>query len=117
MSQPVQYSKLNPVEIEKYSPAETLVEGNPKQVVQSFFDSGDTHFKTGIWSGEKGAYRLEFSDTKYEFFYLVEGVVRVTADGGTPGEYRAGDACVIPAGFKGVFEIVEPARKYYAIGE
>lgn len=113
---PICYSGQRPVEVEKYSPPETLVSGNPRQVVQSFYES-DAGFKTGIWSGETGAYRLDFSPSKFEFFHLVEGVVRVTADGAEPIEIRAGDACVIPAGFKGVFEIVEDARKYYAIAE
>lgn len=114
---PIRYSTTNPPRVEKYAPEAMRVAGNPKQAVLSYFESGDARFKTGIWSGEKGAYRLEFGPDKHEFFFLVDGVVRVTADGGAPCEIRAGDACVIPPGFSGVFEIVEDARKYYAIVE
>lgn len=114
---PVQYSSTQPTVIEKYSPPETLVKGNPKQRVQSFFEAASGGFKTGIWSGETGAYRLEFGPTKHEFFVILSGHVRVIPDGGEATDYRTGDACVIPAGFHGVFEIVEDASKHYAIAE
>lgn len=117
MTTPIDYAALSPVPLEKYSPAETLVDGNPLQVVLSYFEAAGGRFKTGIWSGEKGAYRLEFGPTKHEFFIVTEGHVRVTPDGGEASDYRAGEACVIPAGFQGVFAIIENARKYYAIGE
>lgn len=114
---PLQYSATTPVIVEKYSPPETLVKGNPKQRVQSFFEAPEGRFKTGIWSGETGAYRLEFGPSKHEFFVLLSGHVRVIPDGGAASDYRAGEACVIPAGFRGVFEIVEDASKHYAISE
>jgi uncharacterized cupin superfamily protein len=34
---------------------------------------------------------------------------------GNAAEAGPGDAMVIPAGFKGVFEVVEPVRKHYVI--
>ncbi len=114
---PIQYASRSPVVTEKYAPSELLVKGNPKQILESYFVSDDGRFRTGIWSGERGAYRLEFGATKHEFFLVLDGHVRVTPDGGPASDYRAGEACVIPAGFRGVFEIVERARKHYAIYE
>lgn len=114
---PIQYSSSNPVAIEKFSPPETLVKGNPRQLVESYFESADGRFRTGIWSGERGAYRLEFGAAKHEFFILLAGHVRLTPDDGPATDYRPGDACVVPAGFRGVFEILEDARKHYAVSE
>lgn len=114
---PISYSTTTPIKVEKYAPTEMLVSGNPKQEVLNYYDSGDNKFKTGIWSGEIGSYRLEFGETKHEFFLLIEGVVRVTEDGGKSYELRAGDACVIPPNFIGIFEIIENAKKYYVISE
>ena len=31
------------------------------------------------------------------------------------GRARAGDAAVIPAGFRGEFEVCEPVRKFYVV--
>jgi uncharacterized cupin superfamily protein len=114
-TQPVQYAALSPERVEKYSPQETLVKGNPKQAVQLFFDSAEHPVKSGIWEGEPGAYRLAFPASKHEFFYSVEGRVRVIPDGGAASEYGVGDACLLPGGFSGVFEILEAAKKHFVI--
>ena len=34
---------------------------------------------------------------------------------GTRREFRVGDAVIIPAGFKGIFEVTEPMKKHYVI--
>ena len=36
---------------------------------------------------------------------------------GEAQEFKAGDAFVIPAGFAGTWETIEPVRKWYAIFE
>jgi hypothetical protein len=41
----------------------------------------------------------------------------ITSDDGLVRTIRAGDAFVSPAGFSGTWEVLEPARKYYAIYE
>jgi uncharacterized cupin superfamily protein len=45
------------------------------------------------------------------------GVIVVTSDDGGERVFRAGDAFVSPAGFTGVWDVREAARKYYAIYE
>ena len=42
-------------------------------------------------------------------------LVLLTRDGGEPHEYGPGEAFVIPRGFAGVWETLEPVRKIYAI--
>jgi uncharacterized cupin superfamily protein len=48
---------------------------------------------------------------------LLEGVLVVTGDDGMERTFRAGDAFVSPSGFTGIWEVVEPAKKVYAIYE
>jgi uncharacterized cupin superfamily protein len=55
--------------------------------------------------------------TEHEFCHLLEGRVTLTSEEGKRWQFNAGDAWVIPAGFKGTWESVEPARKRYAIFE
>ena len=48
---------------------------------------------------------------------VLEGRVVITSEEGKRWQFNAGDAWVIPAGFSGTWETVEPARKRYAIFE
>jgi uncharacterized protein len=45
---------------------------------------------------------------------LLAGKVRITDEDGESQTYEAGDAFVIPRGFRGIWETVEPVRKFYA---
>lgn len=70
-------------------------------------------FKAGFWSGEPGRSKVHY--LKDEFCVLLAGVVRLTDKQGQVQTYRAGDTFLIPNGFKGVWEVVEPVREFYAI--
>ncbi len=48
---------------------------------------------------------------------MLAGRVRLTGDDGTEAMLVAGDSFVIPAGFTGVWEVLETARKLYAVYE
>jgi uncharacterized cupin superfamily protein len=45
----------------------------------------------------------------------VAGRARLTEAGGEAQDFGPGDAFVIPRGFEGTWETVEPVRKIYAI--
>jgi uncharacterized cupin superfamily protein len=72
--------------------SDRLVAGAPCQAIDNGYASADQAFQCGIWEGDVGAY-------------------------GTMTELAAGDSFVIPAGFAGVWEVIEPARKLYAVYE
>ena len=55
--------------------------------------------------------------TEYELCHLLTGSVRLTDEAGQSKLYRAGDSFVIPSGFRGTWEVIEPCRKVYAIYE
>lgn len=99
-----------------YHPAaDRIVSGNPVQCAQNLFQSPDGHFSSGIWSGDPGAWRVVFTET--EFCYLLEGLIVVRGDDGSEATFRAGDAFLTPAGFTGTWEVIEPAKKFYAVYE
>ena len=63
-----------------------------------------------------GAWRVQY--TEHEFCHLLSGRVRLHDDaGGDAVVLEAGQSFVVPAGFSGVWEVLEPARKLYAIYE
>ena len=72
-------------------------------------------FFAGTWSSNVGKWKIEYSEN--EFCHLLEGRVVITSAEGKRWQFNAGDAWVIPAGFSGTWETVEPARKRYAIFE
>jgi uncharacterized cupin superfamily protein len=96
-------------------PAERIVAGDPVQQAQNLFSSADGRFHSGIWRAERGTWRVVFTES--EFCHLLEGVITVRGDDGSVATFKAGDAFVSPAGFTGTWEIVEPAKKYYAFYE
>jgi uncharacterized cupin superfamily protein len=113
----IKYADQKPERIEKYSPPETLVKGNPRQHSTVYFTDPQNRFKTVFWEGEPGAYRLTFPADKHEFFHLVTGKVRVHSADGSVIDLVAGDTCVLPGGFDGVFEIIEAASKHAVVAE
>jgi uncharacterized cupin superfamily protein len=100
-----------------YPRAERLVAGNPRRLTWSHFENPSGEVSAGIWSCEKGAWRIAFAERKDEFFAVIEGHVRLHEADGRVVEVRAGEAAVIPAGFTGVFEVVSPVRKYFVVVE
>lgn len=48
---------------------------------------------------------------------VLEGRIRIIDDAGVAHAFGPGDACVIPAGFTGLFEVLEPVRRHYVLIE
>ena len=95
--------------------AEGLLSGSGAQTVQNFYSDGSGQFHAGIWSGEVGSWKVRY--TEHEFCTLLAGRVKLTDESGASMEIAAGEHFVIPAGFNGVWTVLEPARKTYVIFE
>lgn len=100
-----------------YPRPERLLDGNPRRETWNVFDSHDGAVAAGIWACETGAWRIAFADNKDEFFCVISGRVKLSNQQGETWEIGPGEAAVIPAGFCGVFRVLEPVRKYYVIVE
>lgn len=92
-----------------------VLAGSPRATVANAYSDPGARFHCGVWSSTPGRWRVEYAE--HEFCHVLEGRLRLVADDGTAREYAAGDAFVIPAGFRGTWETLEPVRKYYAIYE
>ncbi len=104
-----------PAPVEFRPAAERILGGDPVQRVWNLYGSSDGRFQAGIWECAPGRWRVVFTES--EFCHLLAGVITVTGDDGSERTYRAGDAFVSPAGFTGIWDVREQARKYYAIYE
>ncbi|HYE51440.1 MAG TPA: cupin domain-containing protein [Azospirillaceae bacterium] len=108
-------SDTEPAETRYRPDAGKILSGDPEQSVRNHYASADGRFNVGVWEGKPGTWRVAFTET--EFCHLLSGKVVVTADDGTARTFTAGDAFVMPSGFTGTWEVVETARKLYAVYE
>lgn len=92
-----------------------VIKGEPRTLVKNYFSEPSGQFYAGTWSSSVGKWKVEY--TENEFCHLLEGRVVITSEEGKRWHFNPGDAWVIPAGFRGTWETVEPARKRYAIFE
>jgi len=96
---------------------ERLVHGNPARLTWNHFSSASGEMSAGLWACEPGAWRIAFAANKDEFFTVLEGRIRITDAEGSAKEIGPGGAAVIPAGFTGLFEVLEAVKKYYVVVE
>lgn len=94
---------------------ERILTGSPMEVVQNMFINEKENFFCGVWSSTEGEWTLNY--TEDEFCYLIKGQAVLTDEQGVSEEINAGDAFVIPAGYKGRWKTVGEAQKFYAIYE
>jgi hypothetical protein len=95
--------------------ADRLLQGNPRRDTWTLYESAGGDLSCGLWHCEVGAWRIVFPAGKDEYFFVLEGMVRLHDAQGGFTEVRAGQGAVIPAGFEGVFEVLEPVRKHFVV--
>lgn len=90
-----------------------LVVGNPQRQTWPLHEAGP--MSAGIWACEVGRWRIEFPLQKQEYFFVLEGLVRLHGPDGKVQDVPAGEAAIIPPGFQGDFEVVRPVRKHFVV--
>jgi len=104
----------NPPPAERSAPASVLA-GEPETVTQNYYTDASGRFFAGVWESTPGRWPVDYGED--EFCVLLNGRVVLTDDSGRAETFGPGDAFIIPAGFRGTWETVEPVRKLYAIHE
>ncbi|QYJ74440.1 cupin domain-containing protein [Shewanella sp. FJAT-52076] len=103
-------------QIEQYFlPEEKRLEGNPLQSLTNHYSSPCGQFHAGVWQSDGGKWNVNY--TEHEFCDILEGSSIICDSEGNSLTVEAGDKFVIPAGFKGTWEVVEHCRKIYVIFE
>ena len=111
----VDFASANSVS-ETYLPApEKVLAGTPQQSLRNHYASPCGQFNAGEWSGEVGCWTVHY--TEHEYCEILAGVSVIRDVEGNARTVRAGDRFVIPAGFTGTWEVVEPCRKIYVVFE
>jgi hypothetical protein len=94
-----------------------LVQGNPRRETWALYESADGVTTAGVWACEVGRWRIVFPAGKDEYFFVLEGHVRLHDRDGGFVDVRQGEGAVIPSGFEGAFEVIEPVRKHFVVIE
>lgn len=90
-----------------------IVSGSPRSGVRSAYENEDAKgFYTGVWESSVGCWRVAYDED--ELCVMLAGRARLTDAAGSR-DYGPGDSFVIPRGFTGTWESLEPVRKIYAI--
>jgi uncharacterized cupin superfamily protein len=98
-----------------FLPPEKLIAGNPRQTVWKHYADASGQFFTGIWHSEVGKWHIRY--TEEEYCQLLAGASIITDADGNAVTVTAGDSFVIPSGFTGSWEVVQPTTKVYVIHE
>ena len=94
---------------------ERLVSGNPQLTLWELFSDVSNNFSVGVWRGDVGAWNIAYK--KDEYCEILEGKSVLTNQDGVRVTVNKGDRFVIPKGFTGTWEVVEPTKKIYASHE
>ncbi|WP_334174700.1 cupin domain-containing protein [Pseudoxanthobacter sp.] len=81
----------------------------------NLFTDASGELSVGFWVSDVTTLTVNY--TEDEVCVILEGRVRLTAADGTAAEYGPGDSFLIPSGFRGTWETLEPLRKIYVIRE
>ncbi|KIH81067.1 cupin domain-containing protein [Pseudomonas batumici] len=101
---------------ERFRPAsEKVLKGDPEQTIHNHYASPCGQMNAGVWEGAPGQWTVNY--TEHEYCEIVQGVSVLRDGEGNAKTLRAGDRFVIPAGFKGTWEVLEHCRKIYVVFE
>lgn len=92
-----------------------LVAGNPERRTWNRFTDPTESVFAGAWECDPGAWLVVYPTNQDEFCTMISGRVRLTDTNGGAREFGPGDSFVIPGGFEGTWETLEPLRKLYVI--
>ena len=90
-----------------------VVEGDPQHVTKMFFESPDGKLISGTWTSTPGNWHA--LPDRDEFCSILSGRCRLISESGEARTYVAGDAFLIPNGFRGYWEVLETTTKHFVI--
>ena len=117
MSKVILFNQQTTPAEQDYPRPERAQKGNPLRTTWNHFTNDTGEVFSGVWASEVGSWRIEFGPREDEFLFVTEGRCRIIDQAGNASDAGVGESLVIPANFRGVFEVLEPMKKHYVIVE
>lgn len=111
----IDFAHPKPAEQSSQPVPEDLISGSPKPSFINHYTSACSRFNAGVWESNVGRWRVSFNE--HEYCEILSGTCLIHDDNGNVKTVSSGDRFVIPAGFSGIWEVVEPCRKVYVCFE
>jgi uncharacterized protein len=111
----IAFATASPETTKSKPPAERLLGGTPEQIARNYFSDATGRFFAGVWESTPGKWRVTYSEN--EFCHITKGRVLIEDGEGNQWTFARGDSFVIPAGFSGTWQVLEPTSKLYVIYE
>jgi uncharacterized protein len=100
--------------LEDWGPRAGADSGDPRVSGRIFFGGDQEPVEVGVWACSPGGWSIsDRPDT--ETVQILAGRARLTDDGGRSVELGPGDALVLPRGWSGRWDVLEPVRKLYVV--
>jgi uncharacterized protein len=100
--------------LEDWGPRPGADSGEPRMSGRILFTTPDGAVEIGIWACTPGGWAIvDRPDT--ESVQIISGRARMTDAAGVPVELGPGDVLVLPKGWSGRWDILEPVRKLYVL--
>jgi uncharacterized cupin superfamily protein len=93
--------------------SDKLLSGKYKTRTWNHWTGESNRLYCGVWECTPGKVAVDYKE--WEFCHFITGKAVLTNDKGRKWTLKAGDAFIIPSGFKGTWETVEKVRKHYVI--
>jgi len=87
--------------------------GEPEHFNKPLWKVGPTN--VGAWACTAGGFLGTANRPTTEFFYVLEGLCFLTGTDGIARRITAGDTVVLPKGWSGRWDIIEPIRKVFVV--
>src|SRR5262249_910719 len=100
--------------LEDFGPRPGADSGDPHISARVFFRDDTTPLEFGVWAATPGG-RSTGGGPGGETVQILSGRARLTDAGGRAVELGAGDVLVLPRGWSGRWDVLEPVRKLYII--
>ena len=104
------YSSLAPHHLTHNGVRADATHGSPATAYDTYLDNG--YMSTGTWTCTTGSFPVS-ERTTTEAFHLLEGIAFVTNSDGSARRCVAGDTVVLPKGWSGQWDIIEPVKKVW----
>lgn len=106
------FSTLSGIDLGALSDKPTALTPGQQEAATVLWSSPERGVEIGVWECSPGRFTADRSATA-EFCYFLRGRIVMTEADGTRRELVAGDALLLPQGWKGTWEISEHVRKIF----